>query len=181
VDRAEIVNLVKSELTGRIPVLIQQLQGDDGGPTVVPKTATETVNNSATLQDDDELAVTVDTGTVCKVELWLMLSAAGTAADWKFAWSVPSGGEIYWGPISAQAGDSGWVRNQAATTPGGLLVSTDSLPAGSMNGRHGVMLAGIYVGGGTAGDLQFQWAQNTADASDSKVLANSVLIAQKVN
>jgi hypothetical protein len=180
VDRAEIVNLVKSELTGRIPVLIQQLQGDDGGPTVVPKTATETVNNSATLQDDDELALEVGADDIWQVQLWLLLSAAGTAADWKFAWSAPAGGAVYWGPISAQAGDSGWVRNDAATTPGALLTVTDSLPAGSMNGVHGIMIAATYIGGGTEGTLQFRWSQNTADASNSQVLADSLLIATPV-
>jgi len=39
----------------------------------------------------------------------------------------------------------------------------------------------VYIGGGAAGNIQLQWAQGFADVSDTKVLANSFIIAHKLN
>ena len=38
-------------------------------------------------------------------------------------------------------------------------------------------LSGIVINGGTAGNLQLQWAQQTATAVNTKVLTNSYLTA----
>ncbi|GAH15560.1 unnamed protein product, partial [marine sediment metagenome] len=39
---------------------------------------------------------------------------------------------------------------------------------------------GVYVGGDTAGNLQLQFAQGIATVEDTKVKANSYLLAQKL-
>ena len=50
-----------------------------------------------------------------------------------------------------------------------LLIGTDDALS-SM-----VLVKGTCVNGGTAGNLQLQWAQNTLTSGDTKVLANSKL------
>lgn len=148
---------------------------------VVRKASDETVSNSTTLQNDDHLALTVAASEVWEVRLTLLLSAAGTAADWKFAFSVPTAATFNWAPLSHQnAAEIQFGGLLVTTTPGGLI-TTGTYTHGSMSGAHGVVLHGVYVGGANAGTLQFRWAQNTAIVADSKVLTNSCLIATKLN
>ena len=146
---------------------------------VVRKTADETVNNSATLQNDDHLLLTVGASDVWLVDMRLMLSATSTTPDWKFAFTVPAGATFRWGAEDLTT-IGGWVP-VAVGTSAPALSTTGTVTAGSSGSVHGSHLTGIYVGGGTAGTLQFQWAQNTATVADSKVLTNSCLIATKLN
>lgn len=140
----------------------------------VRKTADETVNNSSTLQNDDHLALTVGANEVWQVELTLLLSAANTTADWKFGFTGPAASQFRWAPFAA-------TRWLGATTPAVLHTISDSEGTGSENGIHGQALLGIYLGGANAGTLQFQWAQNAANLSDSKLLIGSCLIATKLS
>lgn len=155
--------------------------------TVVRKTSDETVNGSTTLQDDGELLLTVAANEVWKFDVYLLLTAAGGATpDWKVGFTGPSASAVYWGSEVVNSGGSAtsmWSPEATGNPAGPLKLVTGSLSfashvvAGTVHGAH---LAGIYVGGSNAGTLQFQWAQNTSNASDSKVLTNSCLIATQL-
>jgi hypothetical protein len=43
-----------------------------------------------------------------------------------------------------------------------------------------ILVQGILIVSSTSGNLQFQWAQNTANASNSSVKANSYLLLRRV-
>lgn len=136
-------------------------------PTEVPKGADETVNNSNTLQNDDALLFTAVANTVYRVRLVIRYNSGGTP-DIKFAWSLPAGATI----VRASVG-----YNTAATAT--LTISASS--AAHVAGATGPGNDDIYVEdaiitvAGTAGACTVQWAQNTADASDTKVLEGSSL------
>lgn len=145
--------------------------------TTAYKTADETVNASTVLQNDDHLALTVAANEVWRVQLQLLLNAVGdNTPDWKFGWTLPAAATFYW----ALPDTTAWGSTDATPNPA-QLSTTGTLTAASKNAPHGVLIFGTYIGGANAGTLQFQWAQNTSTASDSKLLIGSCLVATKLS
>ena len=139
----------------------------------IRKTSDETVNNSNTLQDDDELLLAVGANEVWTIEAILRLSCK-TASNFKYAFTIPVAGSFlgydcaiisddgkdYWGPVDLET-----PRNVTTAT-----MVDDWL-----------YIKGMYVGGANAGNIQLQWAQLTAEVEDTLVLTNSYMLAHKLS
>lgn len=140
------------------------------------KASDETVNNSSTLQNDDDLYFAIAAN-----EVWgfhfILDYLSGTTPDIKFAVTVPSGATIAGGLLGMASGSvsRGMIRLS------GVAVAQDGL--GVTPGAHNYMttIHGFVVNSTNAGNVQLQWAQNTANASDTKVLAGSHLLAHKLS
>lgn len=131
---------------------------------LVRKTTDEIVNNSNVLQDDDELKLPLAANEVWEFRL-LILYISGFTPDLKISFSVPSGATMKW-LISSQESSAKYAGStESIDGTGAIRIS---------------FLEGIVMCGATAGDLQFQWAQDVADPSDTKVLTNSALIGVKL-
>ncbi len=160
---------------------IQQLLAQRLRATYVVKTADETVNNSTALQNDNELFFAMATNTAYFVEVFLRLNASSVNADWKFGWSVPSGCTMVWGPVSSGGSQtvSPWNTEAVTTAPLAFLTQSDtsSLGASASANGHGAYIAAFVRNGSAAGDLQFQWAQNTATGENNTVSKDSWLRA----
>jgi hypothetical protein len=136
---------------------------------IVIKPSTETVNNSAALQDDDNLFFNIGAN-----ETWTfrvtVYGNSGTTPDFKFALTAPSGASCDYAGVDIEAG---------ASTPD---VTTCGVATAVLAGNTAVdvyELVGTVANGATPGQVKFQWAQNTATASNSTVAANSILIAKR--
>jgi len=142
---------------------------------VIRKSADETVNNSAAMQNDDELVLPVVASEVWYFELFVLFRSS-TGADIKFGFSVPSGATMKWHSQAL------WYGVGVGSTPGTPNEATDSYARGGAGATTttGFMIWGIIVVSTTAGNVNLQWAQNTAESSDTKVLANSCLRATKL-
>lgn len=139
----------------------------NGQVKIIYKTATETVNNSTTLQNDNELILPVLANEVWVFKLSVLYRSA-TTPDIKFGWTVPAGTTMSWAlNDTAQAVFDESGAGQVA----GAGSSTTSI-AGNVNGI-------IFVGS-TAGNVNLQWAQNVLEVSDTKVLLGSNIIATKL-
>ena len=134
---------------------------------IVRKTIDETVNNSAVLQNDNELLFNMGAN-----ETWFILTnlrcSTKAASGFKLAFTVPAG-----------AAFRGTWTNQA------FLGDEYDLTA-SLNTGAGLALPvfkhfAAYIGGAAAGVLRLQWAQSVAVAEDTTVLANSSMIAIRVS
>jgi hypothetical protein len=123
---------------------------------VVVKTANETVNNSATLQDDNHLSFHLPANGQWIFDASIKWSS-GATPDLKLDWTLPSG----------TTGRYGVVGDQAQGTPDAQLdmAGTNVFPGGS--GNFSTYLAGEITMGSAAGLVTLQWAQNTANASDT--------------
>jgi len=132
-------------------------------PVLVYKSADETVNNSTTLQDDDELLFAVAANEVWAFKLIFNFNS-GTTPDIKYAFSIPAGATI-----DGYSLDVGSVNESSVINSSG----------GGANTRVAVLHANI-INSTTAGNMQIQWAQNTQDASDTTVLKGSYIIAHKL-
>lgn len=124
------------------------------------KTSDETVNNSSTLQDDDELFWSAAANAIYIVTGDIVINS-GTTPDIKVAWTVPSGttidGMYIWNrvPKIAEFDESTTVNFDTSTTDSNLLFTMTVVTSSS------------------AGDVHLQWAQNTMDASDTIVRKGS--------
>lgn len=132
------------------------------------KTTAEPVTSSTTLQDDDDLKVTLMAyeRVQFRAELWLDGAAAG---DIDIAFAVPSGAVLKWSPVNnikLDASDA--IVQQDPVTSGAITFGTGA-------GGRLVSIVGEVRTDGTAGDLQLQFAQNASNATATRILAQSWL------
>ena len=143
----------------------------------VRKTANETVNNSNTLQNDDTLLVALSANEVVAFMCFIIIDS-GTTPDFQAAFTVPAAATLAWGQAGlASQNTASAFTYSVAVTVSGTAVAMGGVGAGS---PMSVMLVGTVANGANAGNLQLQWAQNTANASDTIVYANSWLVALRV-
>lgn len=140
-------------------------------PLVARKTADETVNNSAVLQNDNELVLAVEANTSYIV--WChLVQQSGTTPDFKFEFTFPTG-----------ATRAGWNAFGGNTANWQATLANANGGSSGINGtgaNSSVDVYGLLVVGSTAGNLQLVWAQNTANASDTIVRAGSFLHLTRV-
>ena len=133
-------------------------------PLFVVKAADETINNSITMQDDDELKATLKIDQIYMFRLVLFYISNSTA-DFKLEFTAP-------------AGATGGYVDEAGKVNDMLAFGTDIFSSVG-SGEALSIYYGRVVMGATAGDLQLRWAQNTATVVDTKVLAGSTLEIHK--
>lgn len=142
---------------------------------IVRKTADESLSASTTLQDDNDLVLALAANEVWLVHYALRYSSP-TAADLKVAFTFPSGGEIeFHSSHKTSTGASDDLDWLGTTTP------TASQSFGSITTSvQFARIDGLFVNGGTAGNLTLQWAQVTSDAGSTIMKAHSTLWAVKL-
>jgi hypothetical protein len=151
-------------------------------PDVVVKAANETVTSSTTLQNDDELFVSVEANAQYEVSLRLLHDSDNTAAaDVKMSWTGPSGATMFWGGHGANVAESGASSGTITATnmETHLINETMTFGGGDSTGTYAI-LGGVLVTSSTAGTLQYQWAQNTSNAIASTVRAGSTLSVRRI-
>ncbi len=124
------------------------------------------VNNSTTFRDDDTLTLTLPA--TAEYEFLLLgkyLSAA--AADFKIQFTIPTGAAMT-NPVydCIVGGVHGWGLCGANGSVTGIDGTGASVP---------ITIQGKIITGITGGDLTVQWAQNTANVSDTYMQAGSSL------
>jgi hypothetical protein len=144
----------------------------------IKKQVTEIVNDSAALQNDDEFKLYLPANGIYEIELKLAVAGAANA-DFKCDWVV----------------DGGCSQLTTRCCRGPSTATTDNTSTVMRSSRHNLTIDVSYGCDGaetayisekflvkttSAGTLQLRWAQNTAQASDTIVSANSYLIARKL-
>ncbi len=137
----------------------------------VRKTADEIVNNSNVLQNDNELLFPVGVNECWEFVLQLIWDTSAVA-DIKYAFVVPAGGII--------RGMYAWVVGGSGGEPVDLALTPFTQNGSGVGTAYVSRCYGWYIGGANAGNVQLQWAQNTAEASNTKVLTNSLIVAHKL-
>lgn len=143
----------------------------------IRRTADSAARNNNTLADDDALLWAAAADGTYSFEAFLLVSSANTTMNLKVGWTVPAATTMSWGasaPLATEIGGFG-SRSIAASSP--IVINTAaSTPNFRTNtGTVGVGLAGLVVVSSTPGNVVLQWAQNTTDAGDLKLLKNSFL------
>lgn len=147
-------------------------QLDDLAPRYAYKTGTETVNNTATLQNDDDLFLTVAASTRYDFELFIVYNS-GTTPDLKLGWTLPTGATNRY--MYQFFDGTNWVA-----AAGGTAVPTAGVALGGFGADLPARFKGTLNISTTAGTMQIQWAQNTANASNTSILSGSELKLTKI-
>ena len=132
----------------------------------VRKTADETVNNSAVLQNDNELLFAMGVNERFVFECVIYYTTGGIPG-FAFFFTKPVGA-IYNGTSIRHA----VANQQIAADLGQFNYAGASSPFG---GGSIIYAKGIVINGANVGNFQLQWCQAVANASDTKVLTNSYL------
>lgn len=140
---------------------------------MIAKAADEIVNNSNVLQDDDDFLFNIGAN-----EVWIVDQTLDTAnltfnTDFQIAWVLPAGASMLCIAIAHLSGTD--PLTAVGTTPGAAIVLA------SANSPRIIMIKTTIRNGATAGVAQFQWAQNTAVATDSTVKQDSMFIAHRLS
>jgi len=134
---------------------------------VLVKTSDQTLTpSSTTMQDVAALQATIGISKVSAFVLGLHYNS-NTTADLKIGWTFPTGLTMKW--YAHRADTAG-----ALLVPGGLI-QTSVLTIGGLAADGFALCAGRITGGSVAGLLKLQAAQNTSNASDTKILDGSFL------
>jgi hypothetical protein len=148
--------------------------GGAGGATLVGKTSAETVNNSSTMQDDDTLKFTGAADTNYADRKRILYQSNGTA-DFKWQISVPGTSTADFGaPYLTVAGASSWAGREQS-------VAVETLGAGVTFPYVGSIFMGTVTMDGTGGEVVIQWAQNTANSSNTQVLPGAWITYEEVS
>lgn len=132
------------------------------------KLADETVNNSSTFQNDDNLLAAVASNALYYFRHQWVYNT-GAVPDLKSQYTGPSGfSMIYWTQAS--------ISTHAAT---GLNQTSSVVYDGDGQDVLVTTVGRIQISS-TAGTLNWQWAQNTADASNTIVRAGSILELRRI-
>lgn len=147
-------------------------------PFGVYKTADESVTSSTALQNDDHLVMAIAANEVWRYSADLFWEADGTG-DIKFAFTGPAGVTEMrlWHGFGTDG--AGGTNNEDTTYTGSGTVCGSHQGQGAGTVRH-TILGGYIANGGTAGNLQLQWAQNTSNAVASIMKKYSSLLAWRL-
>lgn len=136
---------------------------------IAVKATNETVNNSTTYQNDNDLhfPIEADQTTIVSYSLFVF---GNSTADIKFQVTGPSGSTVVGSVHAARSSDT--------------VMTVSSLPAivgaSTAGGAQLCTLKATIINGATAGTVNLQWAQNTATVADTQLLAGSSLHAFRV-
>ena len=124
----------------------------------VYKASSESVTDSDVLQDDDDLVVALKANTVYHFEGRLHMESSSAVPDFKYTFSVPAGSTVAATGFGAEKAGAFFATDQHLD----LEENTIALSAGVHSYLN---FWGMVETDSTAGDIKFQWAQNTSNGS----------------
>jgi hypothetical protein len=128
--------------------------------TSFTKAADQTVTNNAAFQNDTALVFAMAANSTYQVEATIPYVTTSAAADFKYTFTVPVGATITLYTDATTA--------VAATTICSIVASGQTCTlANTANLRGTITVHGVVTTAANAGNLQFQFAQNTATAGQS--------------
>ena len=142
--------------------------GIDNFQVIVKKTD-QVLTEETTLQNDTDLKFTGNINRAYTIWFW-MISSSTIGIDLDYGWSIPSGATMLRGTTPIM------FRN---TT--GYSIATDGTTEVNLGTAGETVLTGVGFGyrvliGGTAGDVQFQGAQEVSSTDDTTIRAGCSML-----
>lgn len=142
---------------------------------IIRKTSDETRTNTTTLTNDAALLFAASANSTYAIKLFLLYDSS-QAADFNYNFSLPAGATGWKSSIASGNTTTICAGSTSVTYSYNDIVQQNNNVGGAGTGTANIctaMIEGTIVTAGTAGMVNFKWAQATADASTSTVRANS--------
>jgi hypothetical protein len=146
------------------------------GPHLIARKASnETVTSSTVMQADNDLILPVGTTDAWQFEfsLWVTADPAGDIA---MRFTFPASGTFAAHSVGGLQSTIDFHQFGATTSP----TSTRTTQVTSATNPDYIAVRGMYLGGGTSGNVALEWAQGTSNGVATTVRANSALWAVKL-
>jgi hypothetical protein len=155
---------------------------NNGGWTIIVKSANQDVTNNATLQDDTDLQFSVVAGGHYMIEMDIVISANNTTGDYKNAFFVSAGtmlGKGYMiGPTATGAAQVNEYASNAAATSSALALGS---PLANLDYLVSTKIIYSFQASANA-TLSYQFANNTAAAGrTSRTWKGSILKYKRID
>ncbi len=168
---------------GQVPI-----PGSLGGPPkIIFRTGDSNTTSNATFVVDDTLLWAVGANDRWLFEGFMTFTAvdgagAATTADIKMGWTVPASGTMQHGNLATTSSSfGGYGQGLIGQTPVALRTAAQATSSvGAAAATFGYSVSGFYTGGGTAGNVNFEWAQATTNAATLQINKNSIIIAWRI-
>lgn len=131
------------------------------------RNGSQTVNNSTTLVDVTGITVALPTAGRFGWSTEIMYSSS-TVADIKLAYTWPAGATVQWAGMGI-ALTAGSVEGDLHDEGQGTSGNTISFGGSGVSSPMMILIQGEIIMGGTAGNLQLRFAQNTLEASNTTI------------
>lgn len=145
----------------------------------IVKLSSESVSNSTTLQDDDELLLAIPANEKCRIRLYLRYDGpASNALKFGLALSGAVGGTNFL--LVHKLPSSGTITTDAgtfSTRQAGGSYTADSVGVGTI---ETVYLDGSVQFSSNGGEIKLQWAQNASSGTATTVFFGSTLLKERV-
>ena len=148
-----------------------------GGASVIIKASDETVNNSNTLQDDNDFSIAIGTSETYefKLVIYFYNTTPSAGFKWQITQPVDAAYRYMWQMYSSSGADSTTVlKSYVKGVTNEVALTTDYAV-------NVLIIEGTVVNSTNAGNITFQFCQNSATAANTTVTARSKLIYRKVS
>jgi hypothetical protein len=139
------------------------------------KGSDETVTNSSTLQNDNDLSFSIGANETWEVIAQLDAdNGSNNSSKMKVSLTIPSGSVHVFAWVADGDGDDDdgdWISSSGSSAGNFELNGSDE--------KGPVLLQGLVIGGSTGGTVHIQWAPDTSSNSSVTVHTNSYLKATK--
>lgn len=160
---------------------MNQLNLLEDKPIIISKPEDELLNNSNTLQDDNDLYAYLLPNKSYKIEIFIKsITSGGTGIDLRTGWTLPSGSNYGFKHVI------GPIVNM--TTPSATEVKifvesiTTTVEYGLNNTAYSNIQETFYIRiGEEGGKLQFRWAQRTKTAVNTYMKKNSFMVITPID
>lgn len=141
------------------------------------KTADQTVTSSTALVDCTSMVLPVGTSETWQFEFDVLYTAS-TAGDLKLGFTIPASSRLDASAMWMSSVPSAGIQSITGTSSPTSSTTFQGLGTGA--DRLLLPLKGIYVGGGTAGNVTLQFAQQVSDGTATTIFTNSTVWAVKL-
>ena len=151
--------------------------GQHDDHVVINKNSDELVDNSSTLQNDDDFSFSIGANEIWVGHMVLYLDdeAAGSTNSIRCGWSLPSGASFRASGIYYR-GSTEAILDIDEGTSNPFFVNFTFV---DIDDSDFLVIEFTLKNGGTAGTAQFQWAQGIARTNGTIVEADSYMVAHK--
>ncbi len=142
-------------------------------PIAGVKSANQVISSSTTLINDADMRFAVAANSIYEFHVYLRYSSP-SGADWKSSFTVPAGAGARFCRIGKNGTGTFVGSDEALDTD--ILTSQGQGASTIMNANF----FGVVFTAGTAGNLIFQWSQNTSNAGNTTLYQYSFLTGRRI-